>query len=90
MKWSLKLLKKGVEVRMEIQEHGAFDKLKMANASYPMLALYDLALEVQVIFDASDMGMAGILLQKHSVGWKLFHIRVEFERYSKTVTWEKF
>lgn len=63
-------MKKGKNFPFGEKERLAFDKLKMAVASHPILAMYNPLHEVQLRTDASDVGVLGILLQKHPESWK--------------------
>lgn len=52
-------------------QEAAFNLLKQELSSEPVLALYDPKLETQLHTDASQIGLAGLLMQKQSDGkWK--------------------
>lgn len=58
-----KLLKKGVEFESGEKQQKSFDGLETAMATHPVLAMYEPELEIQPWTDASDIGVAGVLLQ---------------------------
>lgn len=64
------VLKKGFEFKFGDAQKQAFNALKTAMAEHPVLAMYDPTLEVQLRINASDVGVCGILLQKHPNGWR--------------------
>lgn len=52
-------------------QKAAFNALKEQLTVRPILALYDRNLETQLHTDASKLGVAGILLQKHDEVWRV-------------------
>lgn len=62
------LLKKNAPWRWEKAQDDAFDEIKAALVSQPVLAIYNDAFETQVHTDASSLGIAGVLMQKQSDG----------------------
>ena len=51
--------------RFSAEKHAAFDTLKLALASAPVLKVYDPELPVQVKSDASDTAVGAVLKQQH-------------------------
>lgn len=63
-----KLLKLNTEFVLDESCLQAFDSLKKALTSYPVLCLYNPSYETQLHMDASLLALIGILLQKQSSG----------------------
>jgi predicted aspartyl protease len=60
------LTKNDVEFRFDLKERGAFNALKNALCTQPVLALYCPFAETELHTDASALGLGAILLQKDS------------------------
>ena len=65
-----KMLKKGAKVDMQQGEMAAFNTLKAALSSAPVLAIADPNLPYRVVTDASDYATGAILLQDQGKGWQ--------------------
>jgi hypothetical protein len=65
-----RLLKKGVAVEMGEVEVEAFEAVKDALTSTPVLAVADPHLGYRIVTDASDFAIGAILLQDQGEGWQ--------------------
>ena len=65
-----KMLKKGAKVDMGEGEIRAFESLKQALSSAPVLAIADPNLPYRMVTDASDYATGAILLQDQGKGWQ--------------------
>jgi hypothetical protein len=63
-----RLLKKAAKWRWEEEESGAFDDLRTALATAPVLAPFRDDLPVEVFTDASGVGLGAVLMQPHEEG----------------------
>lgn len=64
------LLKKDAVFSWTEPQARAFDHIKNALTTRPLLALYDPSADLELHTDASSSGLAGILLMKCDAGWK--------------------
>lgn len=64
------LLKTKSEWSWGPSQQTAFDQMKAALATAPVLALYDVSEPTIVSADASCYGLGGVLLQRHGEDWK--------------------
>ena len=64
------MLKKGAKVEMGEGEMGAFESLKQALSSAPVLTIADPNLPYRMVTDASDYATGAILLQDQGKGWQ--------------------
>lgn len=65
------LMKKSASWQWGTEQQDSFEKLRDELASGPTLAIFDPEAETQLHTDASQIGVAGVLLQKQSTGdWK--------------------
>ena len=65
-----RMLKKGAEVQMNAPEMQAFDAVKPALTTAPVLAVAHPDLGYRVVTDASDYALGAILLQDVGNGWQ--------------------
>ena len=65
-----KMLKKGAKVEMGIGKMWAFEELKKALSSAPVLAIADPNLPYRTVTDASGYATGAILLQNQGKGWQ--------------------
>ena len=64
------MLKKGAVVQMAAQEMEAFDAIKAALTTAPVLAVAHPDLGYRIVKDASDYALGAILLQDQGNGWQ--------------------
>jgi transposase InsO family protein len=65
-----RMLKKGAAVHMGVAEMEAFDSVKEALTTAPVLAVADPRLGYRIVTDASDFAIGAILLQDQGNGWQ--------------------
>ena len=65
-----RMLKKGAVVHMGVAEMEAFDCIKDALTTAPVLAVADPRLGYRIVTDASDFAIGAILLQDQGNGWQ--------------------
>lgn len=82
------LTKKDVRFRVGVTERDAFDRLKDALCSEPVLRLYNPAADTELHTDASALGLGAILLQRdsedrqfHPIHYASWKTKPEEERY---------